>query len=64
MIHAKTCSDGRSRREALIFTPHESRHKEILSARSVQQAKHYILCLADIWKKLLDIADLNLLILI
>ena len=61
MIHAQMSSGGKSRRDALIFAPQESRHGEFLPSRAVQQAKNYLFCLADIWARLLDIVDFNLL---
>ena len=56
MIHAQTITGGRSRRDALIFKPHNSRHGAFLSARVFIQAKHDLLCLEYIWARLLDIS--------
>ena len=60
MIHAQTSSGEISRHDELILTPHNSRNGSFLSYRAVQHSTHYLLCLADIWARRLDIADFNL----
>ena len=61
MINTKDSSGRRGQCESIIFAPQNLIHGAFLLAREVHQSNHYLVYLADIWERRLDIADFNIL---